>query len=186
MKASNWLNSIRSTDEQRPKVAFVGEERLKHTLVHRSRVLLAALACSALFVSSCLGPPRALPKPKPLPEVVTVSGVHIQDLALGRGPIAQHGDTLVIDYTMSLPSGSKLDSTHERGTPQEILLGKAPIRGLDDGLIGVQKDTRRRIVIPPEMAYGKQGVEGLVPPDATLEFEVLVIEVRVGEHKSAN
>jgi len=142
------------------------------------RALLLAGPC-ALLLGSCaqIG---LHPRPVHIPhgEVVTTTGVRYADLFVGMGPAAIMGDELVLDYTVWLEEGARVDSTLDRGVPITVRLGEAPVKGLDDGLLGMQPKGRRRIVIPPKLAYGSRGVEDMIPPDATLVYEVHVLEVR--------
>lgn len=105
------------------------------------------------------------------------SGVTYEDLFVGHGPAATRGDELELDYTLWLADGTRVDSTLDRGVPMHMKIGEAPVRGLDDGLVGMQTEGRRKITVPPELGYGADGVEDLIPPDATLVFEVHVVAV---------
>lgn len=112
------------------------------------------------------------------PSVRTTAGVTYEDLMRGHGPAAGPGDEVLLDYVVSLEDGTRVDSTLDRGLPVPVVLGEAFVRGLDDGLDGICAEGRRRITVPAGLAYGDEGVPGLVPPGATLVFEVHVIEVR--------
>lgn len=111
-------------------------------------------------------------------ESVTPGGVRCRDLFVGDGPVASAGDTLLVDYTIWLVDGARVDSTLDRGVPLEIVLGAAPLEGLDQGLAGMRPGGRRRLHVPSALAYGSKGVEDMIPPDAALEIEVHVLEVR--------
>ncbi len=111
-------------------------------------------------------------------ESVTSGGVRWHDLFVGDGPAATAGDTLVCDYTTWLADGARVDSTLDRGVPLEFVLGAAPLEGLNQGLLGMRPGGRRRLHVPPALAYGSKGVEDMIPPDAALDFEVHVLEVR--------
>ena len=131
---------------------------------------LACASCTQIGLQS-----RPVPMNHRMVELS--SGVRVEDLFIGHGPAATNGDKLLLDYTVWLEDGTRVDSTLDRGVPETIAIGKAMVRGLDDGLIGMQAEGRRRITVPPELGYGSEGVEDLVPPDATLVFEVHVLEV---------
>jgi len=107
----------------------------------------------------------------------TTSGLHFQELFVGQGPAARTGDRVTFEYTVWLEDGTRVDSTYDRGVAISVVLGSAPLKAWDEGLVGVQPGGRRRLVVPPQLAYGSKGVEGLIPPDATLVVEVLVLEV---------
>lgn len=112
------------------------------------------------------------------PAVRTTAGVTYEEIMRGHGPAAGQGDVVLLDYVVSLEDGTRVDSTLDRGLPVPVLLGEAFVRGLDDGLDGIRAEGRRRITVPPELAYGDEGVPGLVPPRTTLVFEVHALEVR--------
>jgi hypothetical protein len=141
------------------------------------RLAIPAFVCLAL-ASSCtdLGVPS---KPDTIDrgEVTTTSGVKYRDTFLGTGPAAVIGDEVMFEYTLWLENGTKVDSTADRGYPVTVVLGQAPLKGWNDGLIGVQPQGERHIIVPPELAYGAQGLPGMIPPDATLVFDVHVLKV---------
>ncbi len=112
------------------------------------------------------------------PTVQMTSGVTYEDLTRGNGRGAEPGDEILLDYVVSLDDGTRVDSTYDRGLPVPVRIGEAFVKGLDEGLLGIRNAGRRRIIVPPELAYGTEGVPGLVPRNATLIFEVHAIEVR--------
>jgi len=140
-------------------------------------VALGSLTLSSVLVG-CNGL-RLDPRPVPTAreDVRTTSGVEWTDLYRGHGPVSGPQDTLVVDYVMSLPSGERLMSTIDLGTPLRVRLGEAPVPGLDDGLLGMQATGRRRIRVPSALGYGARGVPNLVPPDSDLVFEVHCLDV---------
>jgi len=142
----------------------------------RSFALVASLALACASCGS-LAPRRAAPNAAP--SIRTSTGVIYEELLQGSGEPAALGDEVLLDYVVDLEDGTRVDSTLERGLPVPVKLGEAFLRGLDDGLLGIRTDGRRRIVVPPALAYGDEGVEGLVPSGATLVFEVHAIEVRL-------
>lgn len=113
-------------------------------------------------------------------EVLTDSGVRYVDFLAGRGPVVVAGAVVTIDYTAKLPDGTVIDSTSDRGIPVTFPIGEAPIEGWNDGLLGMRVGGRRTIVVPAPLAYGEEGVPGLVPPGATLLFEVELLGVDPG------
>ena len=120
------------------------------------------------------------PAPIDRDEVVTQDGVRYEDIYVGKGTIAGKGDEVLLDYTVWLADAAqtRLDSTLDRGVPVRVRIGEAFIDGLNTGLMSIQPTGRRRISVPARQAYGKKGVEGMVPPDADLVFEVHAIEVK--------
>lgn len=138
-----------------------------------------AAACLVLGAASCQHfSLERLPSAVERGESVTPGGVRCRDLFLGDGPAAAAGDTLLVDYTIWLVDGSRVDSTLDRGVPLEIVLGAAPLEGLNQGLSGVRPGGRRKLHVPAELAYGSKGVEDMIPPEAALDIEVHVLEVR--------
>jgi FKBP-type peptidyl-prolyl cis-trans isomerase len=107
----------------------------------------------------------------------TTSGLVYEDLFRGTGPAARAGDRVIFEYTVWLQDGTRVDSTYDRGVAITVQLGNAPLRAWDEGLVGIQAHGRRRMTVPPELAYGAKGVEGMIPPDATLVIEVLALDV---------
>jgi FKBP-type peptidyl-prolyl cis-trans isomerase len=107
----------------------------------------------------------------------TASGLKFEELLVGAGPAAKLGDQVTFEYTASLEDGTQVDSTSDRGLPMTVTLGSAPLKAWDEGLVGIQPHGRRRLHVPPELAYGKSGVPGRVPPDASLVIEVLALSV---------
>jgi len=114
------------------------------------------------------------------PELTkTASGLQYKDLAPGSGATAQSGKVAVVHYTGWLVDGTKFDSSLDRGEPFEFPVGGGRvIKGWDEGVAGMKIGGKRRLVIPPDLGYGAQGAGGVIPPDATLIFEVELLEVR--------
>ena len=111
-------------------------------------------------------------------ERVTESGLRITDLAIGDGPEARSGQTVIVNYRGTLESGKEFDSSYGRG-PFSFPLGAGRvIRGWDEGVAGMQVGGKRKLVIPPDLAYGERGAGGVIPPNATLIFEVELLEIR--------
>jgi FKBP-type peptidyl-prolyl cis-trans isomerase len=111
-------------------------------------------------------------------ERVTASGLRITDLVIGDGPEARSGQTVVVNYRGTLESGKEFDSSYGRG-PFSFPLGAGRvIRGWDEGVAGMQVGGKRKLVIPPDLAYGERGAGGVIPPNATLIFEVELLEIR--------
>ena len=116
----------------------------------------------------------------------TASELMIRDLNIGDGRTATSGMTAVVHYTgwLFAPDaadnrGEKFDSSLDRGDPFQFDLGaKQVIRGWDDGVVGMKTGGRRELIIPPELAYGSSGAGGVIPPNATLVFEVELIDLR--------
>ena len=101
-----------------------------------------------------------------------------RDLAQGSGPTAAAGNEVVVHYTGWLVDGTKFDSSVDRGRPFSFKLGGGQvIKGWDQGIQGMKVGGKRKLTIPPEMGYGARGAGGVIPPNATLVFEVELLGV---------
>ena len=112
----------------------------------------------------------------------TASGLKFEDTVEGTGATAQSGHSVSVHYTGWLYSngvaGTKFDSSKDRGEPFRFSLGGGQvIRGWDEGVAGMKIGGTRRLVIPPELGYGARGAGGVIPPNATLLFEVDLLGV---------
>jgi FKBP-type peptidyl-prolyl cis-trans isomerase len=106
------------------------------------------------------------------------SGLYIHDLRVGEGETVQAGQTILVHYTGWLTDGTKFDSSVDRGQPFDVVIGRGEvIPGWDEGVPGMRVGGRRRLVIPPALAYGAAGAGGVIPPGATLVFDVEVVEI---------
>jgi FKBP-type peptidyl-prolyl cis-trans isomerase FkpA len=114
-----------------------------------------------------------------VPALITDSGLKYEDLAEGAGAAATAGQRVVVHYTGWLTDGRKFDSSRDRDEPFEFALGRGQvIRGWDEGVAGMRIGGTRRLTIPPQLGYGARGAGGVIPPNATLVFEVELLEVR--------
>lgn len=108
----------------------------------------------------------------------TDSGLMYYDIEEGDGASPEEGQTVVVHYTGWLEDGTKFDSSVDRGQPFEFVLGSGQvIPGWDEGVSTMQVGGKRQLVIPPDLAYGEQGAGGVIPPDATLVFDVELLEI---------
>ncbi len=102
----------------------------------------------------------------------------IEDLTVGTGDAAQRGRYVAVHYTGWLENGKKFDSSKDRNEPFQFPLGMGHvIKGWDEGVQGMQVGGVRKLTIPPEMGYGARGAGGVIPPNATLIFEVELLEL---------
>lgn len=103
----------------------------------------------------------------------------IEELVEGAGEGAADGNTVAVHYTGTLMNGTKFDSSLDRGQPFSVTLGAGSvIPGWEQGLLGMRKAGKRKLTIPPHLAYGARGIGGVIPPNATLVFEIELIEIR--------
>jgi FKBP-type peptidyl-prolyl cis-trans isomerase len=108
-----------------------------------------------------------------------VTQLKIEELVVGKGAEAKSGNTVSVNYTGWLTDGTKFDSSLTSGKPFEFRLGQGQvIRGWDEGVAGMRVGGKRKLTIPPALGYGAQGAGGVIPPDATLVFEVELMAVK--------
>lgn len=111
-------------------------------------------------------------------ERMTDSGLKYEDLAEGDGESARQGQRVSVHYTGWLTDGRKFDSSVDRGEAFAFTLGQGVvIRGWDEGVAGMRVGGRRRLTVPPQLGYGARGAGGVIPPNATLVFEVELLGI---------
>jgi FKBP-type peptidyl-prolyl cis-trans isomerase FkpA len=111
-------------------------------------------------------------------ETTTPSGLTIEDMTVGSGAAAAAGQKVKVHYTGWLTNGTKFDSSKDRGDPFEFPLGGGRvIKGWDEGVQGMKVGGKRKLTIPPGLGYGARGAGGVIPPNATLVFEVELLGV---------
>ena len=112
-------------------------------------------------------------------EVTTPSGLKYTEVKEGTGAQPQAGQTAVVHYTGWLLDGTKFDSSKDRGQPFSFPLGQGRvIKGWDEGVASMKVGGVRRLTIPPDLGYGARGAGGVIPPNATLTFEVELLDVK--------
>jgi FKBP-type peptidyl-prolyl cis-trans isomerase len=106
----------------------------------------------------------------------TASGLIIEEVTIGSGTEASTGQEVTVHYTGWLTNGKKFDSSKDRDDPFVFQLGAGRvIRGWDEGVQGMKIGGTRKLTIPPDLGYGSRGAGGVIPPDATLVFEVALL-----------
>lgn len=119
------------------------------------------------------------PDPKAPKGMKDVTKLVIKDLKVGTGKTAKVGTTVSVHYTGWLTSGVKFDSSVDRGQPFDFKLGAGEvIQGWDQGVAGMKVGGKRRITIPSDLGYGASGAGGVIPPNATLVFDVELLAVK--------
>jgi len=149
-------------------------------------VLALALSASALLLQAQQKsapapkpPSTAAPTPVTGDPTVTKSGLKYWDIKVGEGAEAVKGKRVRVHYTGWLTNGKKFDSSVDRGQPFEFQLGAGQvIRGWDEGVAGMKVGGKRQLNLKPQLAYGSQGAGGVIPPNATLIFDVELLGVR--------
>ena len=152
------------------------------------------IAAIAIVLAACNGDGSDTPTPTPTVEaggitggpppvsgetLTTPSGLLYTNFAEGSGETPQVGQTVVVHYTGWLSDGTKFDSSVDRDVPFDFVLGVGQvIPGWDEGVATMKVGEKRRLTIPPELAYGDVGVPPQIPPNATLIFDVELLEIR--------
>ena len=112
-------------------------------------------------------------------EITTASGLIYEDTTVGGAAEAKAGDHVVVHYTGWLTNGSKFDSSKDRNDPFSFPLGQRHvIADWDEGVQGMKIGGTRKLTIPPQLGYGARGAGGVIPPNATLVFEVELLAIQ--------
>lgn len=112
-------------------------------------------------------------------EVTTPSGLKYVELTIGDGKEVKMGSEVQVHYTGTLENGTKFDSSLDRGKPYPVVVGKSSvIKGWHEGLQGMKAGGKRKLIIPPDLAYGADGRPPQIPPNSVLIFEVEAVDVK--------
>lgn len=143
-------------------------------------IIVILLSVIGYFAYGALtgGSSQATPSASETGMITTPSGLQYQDLVVGDGAQAAAGDQVSVHYTGWLEDGTKFDSSLDRNQPFDFNLGQGMvIPGWDEGVAGMREGGKRKLVIPPDLAYGPSGFPPTIPPNATLTFEVELLKV---------
>jgi FKBP-type peptidyl-prolyl cis-trans isomerase len=153
---------------------------MKNTIVPSSLVFsLAKLKSCALLVLIVIFLMPCTGQAAEEVMVTTPSGLQYTDVVVGSGREAHAGETATVHYTGTLVDGTKFDSSKDRNQPFPFRLGAGRvIKGWDEGVEGMKIGGTRKLVIPPQLGYGARGAGARIPPNATLIFEVELLDLR--------
>jgi FKBP-type peptidyl-prolyl cis-trans isomerase len=142
-------------------------------------VLILPLALASSIACSQPSPQATQAASAKTTEVTMPDGLKFTDDQVGTGTEAQKGKTVSVHYTGWLLDGTKFDSSRDRNQPFSFPLGQGQvIKGWDEGVAGMKVGGKRTLVIPPDLGYGARGAGGVIPPNATLKFEVELLDVK--------
>jgi peptidylprolyl isomerase len=141
-------------------------------------LLLPLLLAVGFGILVLVGDSADKPKEGTGAEVTMPSGLKYIDLEVGDGKEAKAHDTVSVHYTGWLKGGKKFDSSHDHGPGPSTFSLDRVVKGWGEGIPGMKVGGKRKLIIPPELGYGSQGMPPTIPPDAELTFEVELIDVK--------
>src|SRR5262245_18003596 len=150
--------------------------------LQRARVIAIAFATISAGIIAAGAAPSAIAQTE-RKTMTTASGLQITDTKVGTGATPKTGQTCVMHYTGWLyqngAKGAKFDSSLDRGQPFQFPIGTGRvIKGWVEGVAGMKVGGKRTLIIPPDLGYGARGAGGVIPPNATLLFEVALLGVK--------
>ena len=141
-------------------------------------VLGIAFGCGGDKPGNSTAPISSAPMKVTGQPTATASGLQYWDIVTGTGATATRGSMVKVHYSGFLTTGEKFDSSRDRGQPFSFALGAGEvIKGWDEGVAGMKVGGQRQLRIPPDLGYGAAGAGGAIPPNATLIFDVELLEV---------
>lgn len=140
---------------------------------------IGILAAAALMAGSVEAKGKKSAKKETAKVVTTASGLKMEDVKVGTGNEAKSGKFVTVHYTGTLTDGKKFDSSLDRKEPFSFMLGAGQvIKGWDEGVAGMKIGGKRKLTIPAELGYGSRGAGNVIPPNATLVFDVELLDVK--------
>lgn len=163
--------------ERRGERRRARERRSPRWLLTRVGPALAAAAALVVatvwLLSTFVFDDESGPPPVSGELVFTQSGLGIIDIEVGTGASPEPGDGVAVHYTGWLSDGTKVESSLDTGAPLEFIIGAGNvIKGWDEGVLDMRVGGKRRLIIPPELAYGEEGRPPIIPPNAELTFDI--------------
>jgi hypothetical protein len=141
----------------------------------------AVASASAAPPASASARPIASAPPPPAVDAGPPVPLTIKDLVVGKGAAAKEGDKVSVQYVGTLMDGTEFDSSRKRNKPFDFDLGRGRvIKGWDQGVAGMKVGGKRKLTIPPDLAYGARGSPPKIPPNSTLQFEVELLAITPG------
>ena len=167
-------------------IASVSTSRPLARLGSGLAAFVLALTCTSSLAQGSSGAPAPASSGASSNLSATVKELQKTDIKQGTGAEAVSGRPVLVHYTGWLydpaapeTKGSKFDSSRDRGVPFGFFIGAGKvIKGWDEGVVGMKVGGQRRLVIPPQLAYGERGAGGVIPPNATLIFDVELVDVK--------
>jgi FKBP-type peptidyl-prolyl cis-trans isomerase len=156
--------------------------RIRNRRIVIALIILVFLGLIAYLVYQAIAPDTPAtdtPAAAPAGEFITTdSGLQYQDVVIGEGDEAVPGSRVQVHYTGRLEDGTQFDTSRDSGQPFEFTLGAGRvIQGWEEGIAGMREGGQRTLIIPPELGYGESGFPPVIPPNATLIFDVELIDV---------
>ena len=144
------------------------------------------IASDTVVTAATVAPAASSAAPAPTPTPVrpaepppSIADLKKVDVVVGKGPEAKAGDVVSVHYVGTLPDGKKFDASRDHGKPFEFPLGAGRvIKGWDLGVAGMKVGGKRKLTIPYQLAYGEEGSPPVIPPKATLLFEIELLEIK--------
>lgn len=139
---------------------------------------IVILTIAAVFACATMVPAVAAEK-KGSKMVTTTSGLKYIDVVVGKGASPVKGKMVKVHYTGTLDNGKKFDSSVDRNEPFTFIIGVGQvIKGWDEGVMSMKVGGKRKLIIPSDLGYGSRGAGGVIPPNATLHFDVELLDIQ--------